>query len=50
MQPEILRVQYLLMKKIPILIYNGQQDLIVSNPGTMRWADKIFYDNANEFK
>lgn len=50
MQPEVQRVQFLLNKKIPILIYNGQQDLIVSSPGTMRWADKLFYDNAHEFR
>ena len=33
MKPEINRVEYLLNKNIPILIYNGQMDLIVSTPG-----------------
>jgi hypothetical protein len=50
MNPEIERVQFLLHKKIPVLIYNGQQDLIVSNPGTMRWADRLFHDSAHEFR
>ena len=46
MKPEINRVEYLLNKNIPILIYNGQMDLIVSTPGTMRWVDRIFFAQA----
>ncbi len=36
--PETARVEYLLSKNLPVLIYNGQDDLIVTNPGTMRWV------------
>lgn len=50
MKVEINRVEYLLSMGLPVLIYNGQMDLIVSTPGTMRWAEKIFYKDASEFK
>jgi carboxypeptidase C (cathepsin A) len=50
MQTEINRVEYLLGKGLPILIYNGQDDLIVQNAGTMKWADKIYYASASEFR
>lgn len=50
MKPEVNRVEYLLSKKIPILIYNGQDDLIVQNPGTMKWVDKIHFDNDAAFR
>lgn len=50
MQTEINRVEYLLNKKLPILIYNGQDDLIVQNAGTMKWVDKIYYAEAAEFR
>ena len=50
MKTEINRVEYLLNKNMPVLIYNGQMDLIVSTPGTMRWIDKIFYSQAHEFR
>jgi len=50
MKPEMTRVEYLLGKGIPVLIYNGQDDLIVQNPGTMKWVDRIYYDLAYEFR
>ena len=50
MKTEIERVEYLLHKNMPILIYNGQQDLIVSTPGTMKWVDRIFFAAADEFR
>lgn len=50
MKNEINRVEYLLNKGMPVLIYNGQDDLIVSNPGTMKWVDRIYFANAEEFR
>jgi carboxypeptidase C (cathepsin A) len=50
MKPEMNRVEYLLNKKVPILIYNGQDDLIVETPGTMRWVDRIYHSAAQEFR
>jgi carboxypeptidase C (cathepsin A) len=50
MKPEYNRVEYLLGKGLPVLIYNGQQDLIVPTPGTMRWVDRLFFNQAQEFR
>jgi len=38
MKPEVARVEYLLFKDFPVLIYNGQNDIIVETPGTLRWV------------
>lgn len=46
MKNEINLVEELLYKGIPILIYNGQDDLIVQTPGTMKWADRIFFTQS----
>jgi len=43
MKPEVKRVEYLLAEGMPVLIYNGQDDLIVQTTGTMKWVDKINY-------
>jgi hypothetical protein len=32
-------VENLLAENFPVLIYNGQLDLIVETPGTMNWVD-----------
>ena len=50
MKTEINRVEFLLNKGMPVLIYNGQMDLIVTTPGTMRWVDKLFFAQAQEFR
>ncbi len=50
MKPEINLVEELLYKGIPILIYNGQDDLIVQNPGTMKWVDRIHFTQSDEFR
>ena len=44
MKNEVPRVEYLLSKNVPVLIYNGQDDLIVQTSGTMKWTDKIRYE------
>lgn len=43
MKPEITRVEEILYRGLPVLIYNGQDDLIVQNPGTMKWVDRIYF-------
>lgn len=42
-------VEYCL-QNIPVLIYNGQNDIIVENPGTMRWVEQLHFDKAQEFR
>ena len=49
MKDETSRVEYLLAQEIPVLIYNGQDDLIVTVAGTMRWVDRINYEFSNAF-
>jgi carboxypeptidase C (cathepsin A) len=50
MKNEVALVEYCLGKKLPLLIYNGQNDIIVSNPGTMRWVEQIHYAEADQFR
>lgn len=50
MKPEINLVEELLSKGLPVLIYNGQDDLIVQTPGTMKWVDRIHFSQADEFR
>lgn len=38
MKSEVRIVESLLQKKVPVLIYNGQDDLIVETPGTIKWV------------
>jgi hypothetical protein len=33
-----------------MIIYNGQDDLIVQSAGTMKWVDRIRYANSNDFR
>lgn len=50
MKSEIGLVEELLSKAIPVLVYNGQDDLIVPNPGAMKWVDRINFSNATAFR
>ena len=50
MKSEVARVEYLLSQNIPVLIYNGQDDLIVQSAGTMRWVDKLKFNEAEQFR
>ncbi len=50
MATETDRVSYLLYKGLPILVYNGQDDLIVTTPGTMKWIDRVYFSQAEEFR
>jgi vitellogenic carboxypeptidase-like protein len=43
-------VEMLLQDKVNVLIYNGQNDLIVETPGTFKWAEMLHYDSADQFR
>ena len=43
-------VEELLRRGTQVLIYNGQNDLIVETPGTFKWVEKIHYDEAEKFR
>lgn len=32
------------------MIYNGQDDLIVETPGTLKWVEKIHFHERDEFR
>ena len=40
----------MLSQNVPILVYNGQDDLIVQTAGAMKWVDKVRYANSEEFR
>ena len=51
MKNEVNLVQQLLLySSIPILIYTGQNDLIVETPGTLRWVEDMHFKEADTFK
>lgn len=43
-------VEELLRRGTEVMIYNGQNDLIVETPGTFKWAEKLHFDEADKFK
>lgn len=50
MRDEVHLVEYCLSKKLPVLIYNGQNDIIVENPGTMRWVEQLHHPDGQKFR
>lgn len=40
-------VEQLLEWNVQVLIYNGQNDLIVETPGTFKWAERLHYAHAD---
>lgn len=49
MQPYTHVVEDILSRNFPMIIYNGQDDLIVTNAGTMSWVEKLNWKNATDF-
>jgi carboxypeptidase C (cathepsin A) len=50
MQPYTYVVESILNTgQLPVLIYNGQDDLIVTSPGTMSWVEKLNWPLADNF-
>ena len=43
-------VEKLLASKIPVIVYQGQDDLIVSTSGTMKWVDELKHSESKKFK
>jgi vitellogenic carboxypeptidase-like protein len=43
-------VEELLEWNVPVLIYNGQNDLIVETPGTFKWVELLHHTKADEFR
>ena len=50
MQSSVESVEFLLAQKYQLLIYNGQDDLIVTNPGTMTWVDRLNWAGSDNFR
>lgn len=50
MKTEVALVEELLRRKTHVLIYNGQNDLIVETPGTFKWAERLHFDDAEKFR
>ena len=47
MRPYVPLVEDLLQRNIYVMVYNGQNDLIVQTPGTFKWAEKVHYKWAS---
>ena len=43
-------VEDLLERNVQVLIYNGQNDLIVETPGTFKWVERLHYKDAETFR
>jgi len=50
MKPEVSRVEYLLSKDVSVLVYNGQDDLLVPPLGAMKWVDALDHPTAADFR
>lgn len=50
MKPYVNLVEDLLHRNVPVLIYNGQNDLIVETPGTFKWVERLHYADAEKFR
>ena len=50
MKPYVSLVEDLLKRKVHVLVYNGQNDLIVESPGTFKWVERVHHDSAAQFR
>ncbi len=46
MKPYVHLVQDILRRNCKVMVYNGQNDLIVETPGTFKWAEKVHYTQS----
>lgn len=46
MRPYVPLVEDLLQRNIYVMVYNGQNDLIVETPGTFKWAERVHYKSS----
>eukprot|EP00828_Plagiopyla_frontata_P000253 TRINITY_DN0_c1371_g1_i2.p1 TRINITY_DN0_c1371_g1~~TRINITY_DN0_c1371_g1_i2.p1 ORF type:complete len:152 (-),score=33.65 TRINITY_DN0_c1371_g1_i2:17-472(-) len=49
MQDALKEITYCINSGIKVLIYEGQDDLIVPNPGTMKWVDSLTWPGSDSF-
>jgi len=47
MKDDINNVENLLNQGIAVLIYQGQDDAYVNNPGAMKWVDELTFTNSH---
>ena len=47
MMPYVHLVEDLLERNVQVMIYNGQNDLIVETPGTFKWVERLHYKHAS---
>jgi hypothetical protein len=50
MKPYVHLVEDLLHRKVHVLVYNGQNDLIVETPGTFRWVELLHHADSEKFR
>jgi hypothetical protein len=50
MMPYVHLVEEVLRRKCKVMVYNGQNDLIVETPGTFKWAERVHFDQSEEFR
>lgn len=50
MRPYVPLVEDLLQRGVYVMVYNGQNDLIVETPGTFKWAERVHYSGASAFR
>lgn len=43
-------VEELIEVNVNVMIYNGQNDLIVETPGTFKWVEFLHFPQADEFR
>lgn len=43
-------VEELIEVNVNVMIYNGQNDLIVETPGTFKWVEFVHFPQADEFR
>jgi carboxypeptidase C (cathepsin A) len=50
MRSEAHQVENLLNKGVAVLVYTGQDNLKVHAPGTMKWVDRLYFNDAENFQ
>ena len=51
MKDEIHQVSGVLVtSKVKVMVYTGQNDLIVETPGTFKWVERLFFNEYQQFR
>jgi len=43
-------ITYLLNNDVPVLLYNGQDDIIINTPGARKWVRHLDWEHIDEFE